>query len=92
MSGIKNPQVRQRLLDITPFPTLKQIVNIRRSEKSPSKDSNALNSKVVIERVSNNKHGHQRKYNNVHLTKKDCSKGNSERQFKWMHEMWIHSR
>ena len=51
MSGIKDKNVRQKLLAINPFPDLKTVVNLCRSEESAKKDSSALDSKITIEKV-----------------------------------------
>ena len=53
MSGIRDTNVRQKLLAITPFPELKKVVNICRSEESAMKDSSALETKIVIDKVTN---------------------------------------
>ena len=52
MSGIADVEVRQKLLAITPFPSLKTTVEICRSHESARKDSEILNDKVPIEKVT----------------------------------------
>ena len=52
MSGLYNQETRQKLLAITPFPQLKTVVDICRSEESAAKDSMALCQRVKIEKIT----------------------------------------
>jgi len=52
MSGIRDKSVRKKLLAISPFPDLKTVVNLCRSEESADKDSSAMDSKISIEKVN----------------------------------------
>ena len=72
MSGIRDTNVRQKLLAITPFPELKTVVNICRSEESAMKDSTALESKVVVDKISNKKN--KPKYNQENNRYEKCGK------------------
>ena len=76
MSSLKNTHVRQKLLAITPFPDLKTVVNICRSEESAYKDSNALNSKICIERVSQYK-SDKKKWNQNSTVKNNENKSSN---------------
>ena len=58
MSGISDSSVRQKLLAHTPFPTLKQVVNLCRSEESAIRSGVQLNNRQVSKlagRSKNNK-------------------------------------
>ena len=57
MSGTNNLEVRQKLLALTPFPTLKATIELCRSMESALKDSEALNSKILVDRIKNDKTG-----------------------------------
>ena len=53
MSGISHQGTRQKLLAITPFPSLKTVIDLCRSEESAAKDNDALsNNKVQVERIN----------------------------------------
>ena len=53
MSGINSIEVRQKLLAITPFPSIKTIVEIWRIQESAVKDSATLSNKIPIDRIKN---------------------------------------
>ena len=54
MSRINSIEVRQKLLAITPFPSLKTVVEMCRSQESAVKDSATLSNKIPIDRIKNN--------------------------------------
>lgn len=64
MSGIINQDVRQKLLAMTPFPSLQQVIDICRSEESASKDSHAISNKSYIERINYQQNNNNFKDNN----------------------------
>ena len=72
MSGIRDTSVRQKLLAITPFPDLKSVVNLCRSEESAAKDSSALDSKIVIDKVR--KQSEYRREKKQHYSQSDVRK------------------
>ena len=72
MSGIKDKNVRQKLLAINPFPDLKTVVNLCRSEESATKDSSALDSKISIEKIK--KTSYRREKNDQQKKADTCKK------------------
>lgn len=53
ISGVRCPELRQKLLILTPFPSLKEVVDICRSFETANKDSQSLENKIPIERIRN---------------------------------------
>jgi hypothetical protein len=68
MSGIRDSNVRQKLLAITPFPDLRNVINLCRSEESATKDSTALNSKITLERVKQTRYKEHKQNQNSKST------------------------
>ena len=57
MASIKNSDLRQKLLAITPFPTLQSVVDLCRSQETAMKDAKELSKeKVHVERVIKTKY------------------------------------
>ena len=71
MSGINSIEVRQKLLAITPFPSLKTVVEICRSQESAVKDSATLSNKIQIDRIKN-KHKSWKTSNSSEQVKEKC--------------------
>ena len=51
MASVNDQELRQKLLALTPFPTLQTVVNLCRSQETAIKDASMLGGKITIERV-----------------------------------------
>ena len=79
MSGIFDQDVRQKLLAINPFPTLKDVVHICRSHESAAKDSLALMKTIPIDKISHSTYKKKKKYENFEKNCQKCGYGQHDR-------------